>query len=176
MLREAPEGTFDTALLAGGWNLLGQDSLPIITECQKRGIAVHNAGVFATGFLVGGESYLYDTPPPEITAARAGWEALAARHGCSLPAVALRFASLPAIIEHGAPRPSFAVWKVAKTKRFLGWAAVLLGVKSPEEVELNVGTIEQAAAVPDQLWADAKAEGLLPADLPVPGAGAGAKL
>ena len=31
-------------------------------------IAVHNAGVFATGFLVGGESYLYDTPPPEITA------------------------------------------------------------------------------------------------------------
>ena len=53
---------------------------------------------------------------------------------------------------------------------------MLLGVKSPEEVELNVGTIEQAAAVPDRLWADAKADGLLPADLPVPGAGAGAKL
>ena len=49
---------------------------------------------------------------------------------------------------------------------------MLLGVKSPQEVELNVGTIEQAAAVPDQLWAEAKAEGLLPADLPVPGAGA----
>ena len=68
------------------------------------------------------------------------------------------------------PRPSFTVWQVHKC--LLGWATVLLGVKSPQEVELNVGTIEQAAAVPDQLWAEAKAEGLLPADLPVPGAGA----
>ena len=69
-------------------------------------------------------------------------------------------------------RPSFTVWQVAKTKCLLGWATVLLGVKSPQEVELNVGTIEQAAAVPDQLWAEAKAEGLLPPDLPVPAAGA----
>ena len=100
LLREAPAGTFDTALLAGGWNLLGQDSLPILEECEKRGIAVHNAGVFATGFLVGGSNYLYDIPPPEIVAARDGWDGLAKRHGCSLPAVALRFASIPNVIEH----------------------------------------------------------------------------
>ena len=62
LLREAPAGTFDTALLAGkstrnlpvrvslwadfdsllvvlgGWNLLGQDSLPILGECERLGI------------------------------------------------------------------------------------------------------------------------------------------
>lgn len=100
LLREAPVGTFDTALLAGGWNLLGQDSLPILEECEHRGIAVHNAGVFATGFLVGGSNYLYDTPSPEIVAARDDWASLAKRYGCSLPAVALRFASIPKIVEH----------------------------------------------------------------------------
>lgn len=100
LLREAPVGTFDTALLAGGWNLLGQDSLPILVECEKLGVAVHNAGVFATGFLVGGANYLYNTPPPEIVARRDGWIALAEKHGCSLPAVALRFASIPNIVEH----------------------------------------------------------------------------
>ena len=115
LLREAPSGTFDTALLAGGWNLLGQASLPLLTECEARGVAVHNAGVFATGFLVGGESYLYAAPPPEIVAARRAWAALAARHGLSLAAVALRFASLPAVVE-----------------------CVLLGVKSAEEVWLSI--------------------------------------
>jgi D-threo-aldose 1-dehydrogenase len=100
LLQEAPAGTFDAALLAGGWNLLGQDSLPILSECERRGIAVHNAGVFATGYLVGGSNYLYDTPPPEIVAARDGWQALADKHGCSLPAVAMRFASVPSVIEH----------------------------------------------------------------------------
>jgi D-threo-aldose 1-dehydrogenase len=145
LLREAPVGTFDTALLAGGWNLLGQDSLPILEECENRGVAVHNAGVFATGFLVGGSNYLYDTPPPEIVAARDGWVALAEKYGCSLPAVALRFASIPKVIEH-----------------------VLLGVKSPEEVRMNAGTIAEAANVPNAIWADAQAASLLPADLPVP--------
>ena len=95
----AQHGSERTALLAGGWNLLGQDLLPILGECERLGIAVHNAGVFATGYLVGGEAYLHDTPSPEIVAARDGWTALAAKHGCSLPAVALRFAIVPAVIE-----------------------------------------------------------------------------
>ena len=95
--------------------------------------------------MVGGSNYLYDTPPPEIVAARDGWDALAKKHGCSLPAVALRFASIPAVIEH-----------------------VLLGVKSPEEVHMNASTIAEAARVPNTIWSDAKSAGLLPADLPVP--------
>lgn len=113
---------------------------------------MHNAGVFATGYLVGGEAYLYEEPSPAIVGARDGWTALAAKHGCSLPAVALRFASVPKVVER-----------------------VLLGVKSPEEVRLNAETIKEAAAVPAAIWADAKAAGLLPQDLPVP-EGGGAKL
>jgi D-threo-aldose 1-dehydrogenase len=138
LLREAPPGTFDDALLAGGWNLLGQASLPILVECEKRNIKVANAGVFATGYLVGGDAYLYDTPPPEIVAARQSWQTLADRYNVSLPAVALRFASQPSVVEK-----------------------VLLGVKSAQEVELNVSTIKEAATVPLALWYDAKAEGLL---------------
>ena len=36
----------------------GQPALPILAECEARGVTVHNAGVYATGYLVGGESSL----------------------------------------------------------------------------------------------------------------------
>ena len=149
LLRESPPGTFDDALLAGGWNLLGQASLDILGECEKLGVKVANAGVFATGFLVGGKAYLYDeNPPAEIVAARDGWMQLAKRYNLSLPAVALRFASLPAVVEK-----------------------VLLGVKSAAEVELNVAKIEEAATVPAQLWHDARKAGLLSPAISVPPVG-----
>ena len=45
-------GTFDSALLAGGWNLLTQEGLPCYEECERRGVAVHIAGVFGSGLLV----------------------------------------------------------------------------------------------------------------------------
>ncbi len=51
LIRGAPERTFDSALLAGGWNLLTQTGLPCLLECEARGIAVHIAGVFASGLL-----------------------------------------------------------------------------------------------------------------------------
>ena len=38
LMREAPAGTFNSALLAGGWNLLNQDSYDIMIEAQRRGI------------------------------------------------------------------------------------------------------------------------------------------
>jgi hypothetical protein len=31
------ERTLDTILLAGGWNLLEQDALPILLECEQQG-------------------------------------------------------------------------------------------------------------------------------------------
>lgn len=44
LIREAPVGTFDSAMLAYGWNLENQSALPILLECQARGIDVHPAG------------------------------------------------------------------------------------------------------------------------------------
>ena len=68
LLREAPAGTFNSALLAGGWNLLNQDSYEVMLEAQARGVAIHNAGIWATGLLVGGVTFAYGKAPPEIIA------------------------------------------------------------------------------------------------------------
>lgn len=56
LLREAPNGTFDDIMLAHGWNLLCTDGSDVIAECQQRGIEIHNAGVYASGLLVGGDT------------------------------------------------------------------------------------------------------------------------
>jgi hypothetical protein len=44
-----------------------------------------------------------------------------------------------------------------------------VGVKSANEVRVNVSWLEAAANVPKRLWEDAKAQGLLAADVPTPG-------
>ena len=44
-----PPGTFDSIMSAGAWNLIDQDGYELMLECQRRGIKVHNAGIFASG-------------------------------------------------------------------------------------------------------------------------------
>ena len=66
LLRQAPRGTFDSALLAGGWNLLSQAGAPCYAECERAGVEVYVAGVFASGLLVGGETYAYLKAPPAL--------------------------------------------------------------------------------------------------------------
>jgi aryl-alcohol dehydrogenase-like predicted oxidoreductase len=46
LIRESPPDTFDSAMLAYGWNLQNQSSLPILLEAEKRGIEIHPAGEF----------------------------------------------------------------------------------------------------------------------------------
>jgi D-threo-aldose 1-dehydrogenase len=48
---------------------------------------------------------------------------------------------------------------------------VVLGAETPQEVERNVAAL--SSVVPAALWSDLKAERLLDADVPVPGAVAG---
>ena len=55
-IREAPAGTFDSALVAYGWNLNTQAALPVLLECQARGIEFHCAGVL----YFGGHGHLFD--------------------------------------------------------------------------------------------------------------------
>lgn len=141
-----PEGTFDSIMSAGAWNLIDQDGIELMLECQRRGIRVHNAGIFASGLLVGGSHYKYAPASPEIIERRERWRALAEQHGVSLPAAALAFALAPAVVEKAA-----------------------VGVKSASEVRANAEWLEVASRVPATLWMDAKAEGLLAEDVPVPG-------
>lgn len=146
MLREKPNGTFDSVMSAGAWNLIDQDGAGLMALCQARGVKIHNAGIFASGLLVGGDHYKYEKAPPEILARREKWAALAKTHGVPLPAVAIAFALAPAVVEKAA-----------------------VGVKSADEVRANVLWLEAAANVPKRLWEDAKAQGLLAADVPTPG-------
>jgi hypothetical protein len=44
LIRAVPPGTFDSCLLAYGWNLIGQDAWPVMEECAK---AVRNTPLFA---------------------------------------------------------------------------------------------------------------------------------
>lgn len=78
---------------------------------------------------------------------RERWSALAGKYDLPLPAVAIAFALSPAVVEKAA-----------------------VGVKSAEEVRINVQWLAAACTVPAQLWADAKASGLLAAFVPLPAA------
>jgi len=91
LFREAAPGTFDSALLACGWNLLTQDSLPAFVECEQRDVKVHNAGILASGLLAGGVTYVYGDATDAQRAGAAQWGELAARYSLSLPAVAVAF-------------------------------------------------------------------------------------
>jgi len=145
LLQGAEDGTFDSALLAGGWNLLSQDGLPCLLECQRRGIEVHVAGVFGSGLLVGVDRYAYKAAPTEAVARANRWRALATRHSSSLPAVALAFAALPAVVSR-----------------------VVLGMATPEQVEQAVSLLPAAAAVPAAIWQEAREAGLLADGVPLP--------
>merc|ERR1712176_1487707 len=44
-IRKYPTGTFDTIMMAGCFNLIDQDGLELLQECQARGIRVTNVGI-----------------------------------------------------------------------------------------------------------------------------------
>ena len=70
------------------------------------------------------------------------WQALAEKHGVSLPAVAISFAYLPSCVEK-----------------------VIMGMSTPEEVEMNMASLKESASVPAAIFAEAQSTGLLPAGL-----------
>lgn len=146
--RFARAGDFDAMLLAGRYSLLEQgaldDFLPLAAE---RGIAVLMGGVFNTGILatgpVDGAMYNYKPATPEVLQRATRIEAVCRAHGTPLAAAAIRFPfGHPAV------------------------ASVVLGAVTPEEVARNVAAFGQA--IPDELWRDLVAEGLLRADAPLP--------
>jgi aryl-alcohol dehydrogenase-like predicted oxidoreductase len=142
LIAEAPPRTFDSALVAYGWNLENASALPVFAECQRRGIEVHIAGVlYFTGY-----GTLFDDADaaPEVRARLRRWRALGARHGgLSLLELAVGFASLVA------------------------GAKLVLGMVSAAEVEQNLRAVARAASIPRALWREAQAEGLIDARVPL---------
>ena len=93
----------------------------------------------------GGDLYAYRKARPELVERAERWRALAAKHGHSLPAVAIAFAALPRCVSR-----------------------VVLGMASAAEVEANMAWVAESAKVGPALWAEAQATGLLATDVPIP--------
>ncbi|MFB7918989.1 aldo/keto reductase [Streptomyces sp. NPDC056061] len=138
----------DVVLCAGRYTLLDQEALDtLLPEAHARGRSVVVGGVFNSGLLADprpGATYDYAAAPPEILDRALRLKAVADRHAVPLRALALRF-----------PLGHPAV------------ASVLIGARSAHEV--NDATAMLAHPVPEDVWTDLRAEGLLPESVPVPG-------
>lgn len=142
----AEHGDFDVFLLAGRYTLLEQEALDcFLPLCRQRGIGIviggpYNSGILATGAKPGAY-FNYDPAPDHVLDRVARIEAVCARHGVRLIDAALRFPLMhPSVV------------------------SVIPGGQSVAEVEGNRAILD--TNIPDALWADLKAEGLMHADAP----------
>jgi D-threo-aldose 1-dehydrogenase len=142
----AERGDFDLFLLAGRYTLLEQEALEtFLPLCERRGIGIVLGGPYNSGILASGPRpgayYNYDPAPQEILDRVARIEAVCARHDVRLIEAALQFPLLhPSVV------------------------SVIPGGQSAAEVESNRAVLKKK--IPEALWQDLKAEGLLRADAP----------
>jgi D-threo-aldose 1-dehydrogenase len=140
LTRFAGEGRFDCFLLAGRFTLLDQSGLDdLLPLCQREGISVIAGGAFNSGILADprpGAHYNYLPAPAELVERALRLADVCDRHGVPLAAAAIQFP-----LRHPAV------------------AAVLVGARSAAEVEEDVRLFRWD--VPDALWADLRAAGLI---------------
>ena len=142
----AERGDFDLFLLAGRYTLLEQCALEtFLPLCEKRGIGIvtggpYNSGILATGPKPGAY-YDYDTAPEDILTRVAAIQEVCQSHDTALIDAAFQFSLLhPSVV------------------------SVIPGGQGVAEMESNLAAA--AAAIPDALWHDLKAAGLMHANAP----------
>jgi D-threo-aldose 1-dehydrogenase len=138
----------DYFLMAMPYTLLDQPALDEdLPLCADRGVGIVIGAVFASGILATGPRdgalYAYQPAESEIMAKARGIAAVCARHGVPLSAAALQFP-----LHHPAV------------------ASVIPGANHPDQVTANVAAMRHD--IPDDVWAELKAEGLLREDAPTP--------
>jgi D-threo-aldose 1-dehydrogenase len=140
------ETAADVVMLAGRYTLLDQSALDdVLPAARELGKSVVAAGVFNSGLLsldrpVEGLKYDYQNAPPDLIARARAIAQVCEAHGTTLPAAAIAFAwTCPSIIN------------------------VTLGMRTPEQVVRNVKLQDQR--VPDGLWQELRAQGLIRSDV-----------
>jgi aryl-alcohol dehydrogenase-like predicted oxidoreductase len=145
------ETDLDCLLLAGRYTLLDQTALDeLFPLCQERKVAVIAAGVFNSGVIADpapGSWFDYAPAPPEILERAERLASLCTRFDVPLKAAALRF-----------PLGHPAV------------ACEIVGMRNAEEVDENLRLA--SVAIPDDLWREMRAEGLIDERAPSPGSSA----
>ena len=134
-------GLCDVVMLAGRYTLLEQPAAALVDRCASLGVAVVAVGVYNSGLLgqerpAVGATYDYAEASAQLLDRANAVADVCERHGVTLPEAALAF-----------PRRAAAV------------AAIALGVQSADQVRSNVA--RAAAVVPEALWDDLRAAGLL---------------
>ncbi|MEW2305717.1 aldo/keto reductase [Streptomyces sp. NPDC006655] len=143
------ETAADVVMLAGRYTLLDQSALDdVLPAAQAHGKSVVAVGVFNSGLLsenrpAEGMKYDYQDAPRDLVHRALAVAEVCERYGTTLPAAAIAF-----------PRTHPAVVNVT------------LGMRTADQVRRNVAL--HARAVPDGLWAELRALGLIRADVPTP--------
>ncbi|WP_433515944.1 aldo/keto reductase [Nonomuraea sp. CA-143628] len=138
-LRLVQETDIDVVMLAGRYTLIDQSGLPLLDACADRGVRVLAAGVFNSGLLATstpGGTYNYEPAPAEVLDRARRIAKVCERYDVPLPQAAMAFP-----LRHPAV------------------ASIVIGARSPEEVATNAALWERP--VPDNLWSELEAEGLL---------------
>jgi D-threo-aldose 1-dehydrogenase len=144
----------DVILLAGRYTLMEQAALnELLPRCEKAGTSVvvggpYNSGILATGTR-GVAQPLFDyAPAPHAVIERVrGIEEVAARHSVSLAAAALQF-----VLAH----PQVV--------------SVIPGIANVAQIAETVALYRQP--IPDDFWAELRADDLIHPAAPVPRSGA----
>jgi D-threo-aldose 1-dehydrogenase len=149
LTRFAEEADFDCFLLAGRYTLLNQSGLrDLLPTALRRGMTVNLGGVFNSGILANpkpGASFDYHAVGSNAEPLQRAlkMQAVCERYDVPLAAAALQF-----------PLAHPAV------------GAVLVGVRSAEEIESNVAHFTRV--IPRDLWRELRQEGLVPEEVPLP--------
>jgi D-threo-aldose 1-dehydrogenase len=136
-------GDLDLLMVAGRYTLLEQPAAPaLIPACRERGVGIVVAGAFNSGLLSTstpgpGARYEYGDAPAEVVAKAQRLATVCGQYGVELPAAALQFPLREPVVR-----------------------SVVLGATEPAHIEQNVARI--AGPIPDDLWKQLVAEGLLP--------------
>lgn len=134
-------GDFDIFLLAGRYSLLEQEALTsFLPMCDARGIGVviggpYNSGILATG-PIEGAFFNYEIAGPDVRDRVARIQAICDAHGVRLVDAAFQFP-----LRHSAV------------------LSVIPGGQGQSEMRSNVAAAQ--ADIPDALWSDLKAAGLM---------------
>jgi D-threo-aldose 1-dehydrogenase len=149
LTRFAREGDFDVLLVANRYTLLDQGALTeLFPTCEARGIAVVLGGVFNSGILADprpGSRFGYLPAGARPLARALEMRAICERHGVPLRAAALQFSLAHPVVN-----------------------AVLAGVRNTTQLDDYPGLMRRV--IPDALWAELKAEALLPENAITPDA------
>ena len=147
LARFAREGDFDVFLVAGRYTLLDQEALAeLLPLCVERGIGVMIGGVMNSGVLADprpGSRFNYQPAAPGVVERARRLAAICDRHAVPLRAAAIQFP-----LAHPAVR------------------SLIAGVRRVEHLDEYPELMRRP--LPADLWAELRAEDLIPAEAPVP--------